>query len=218
MKCPRCQHEGRPVAKFWEECGTPFEPTKQDGPPAASYRELQRALTEALDQQTASSQILRVISGSQTDVQGVLDAIARSAAALTSADFGGVLRTDGRRFHLAAIHGPERARLDLLKRLFASVSVDSESLGGRVILSQPILHEPDMEAMPSPPAASLEFARAIGFRSQVIVPMVRGDEIIGAVAVGRREPGPFSVSQMELLKTFADQAVIAIENVRLFKE
>src|SRR5262245_7811354 len=203
MKCPRCQHEGRPVAKFCEDCGTPFEPTKQDGPPAASYGELQRALTEALDQQTASSQILRVISGSQIDVQGALDAIARSAAALTSADFGGVLRTDGRRFYLAAIHGPERARLDSIKRLLGNASVDAETLGGRVILSQSILHVPDMEVMPSPPTASLEFARAIGFRSQVLVPMLRGDETIGAVAVGRRESGPFSDSQIELLKSFA---------------
>jgi two-component system, NtrC family, sensor kinase len=179
-----------------------------------------RELVEAHGQQTATSEILRVISSSPTDVQPVFDAIARSAVALTSADVGGVLRTDGRQFYLAALHGEDRARLEAIRRQFesTSASVDSASLGGRVILSQTILHVPDMEALPSPPPASLEFARTVGFRSQVIVPMLRGDETIGAIAVGRLEPGPFSDSHIALLKTFADQAVIAIENVRLFTE
>jgi GAF domain-containing protein/anti-sigma regulatory factor (Ser/Thr protein kinase) len=220
MRCPRCQQDNPPNAKFCLECGAPI-----NGTVLRSYAELKDEieglryqLTEVLEQQTATSEILGVISRSQTDVQAVFDAIARSAVELTQADVGGVLRTDGRQLYLAALHGSDPARLDAIRLLQASRSVDSETLGARAIRSRTMLHVPDMEALPAPPLASLEFARAVGFRSQVIVPMLRGDEAIGALAAARREPGPFSESQIALLRTFADQAVIAIENVRLFKE
>ena len=95
MKCPRCQHVGRPRAKFCEECGTPFKRPNHGGPPAASHADLQHALTEAhsqiaeaLDRQMAASEILRVISRSPTDVQPVFDAIVASAVRLLGATRG----------------------------------------------------------------------------------------------------------------------------------
>jgi two-component system, NtrC family, sensor kinase len=175
-----------------------------------------RELTEALEQQTATNEILRVISRSP-DVQAVFDVIVRSAVELTSAEFGGLLRTDGREITMAASHGVLSGSLETAESLYP-MPLDKESLSGRAILSRAIQHAPDIEALPSPPRRSLEVTRAAGFRSQLTVPLLRGEEAIGSITVSRREARPFSETQIKLLQTFADQAVIAIENVRLFNE
>ena len=106
MQCPRCQQDNPSHAKFCLECGTPFERTHESGPPRASYADLQHDLIEALEEQTATSEILQVISRSPTDVQPVFDTIARSTARLCEASNVMVFRVDGSILHLAAHHGP----------------------------------------------------------------------------------------------------------------
>jgi hypothetical protein len=95
MRCPRCQHENRPQAKFCEACGTPLATANPGGTPAPSYAEITSALTESLEQQTATSEILDVISPLPTELQPVFDAIAERAVRLSDALFGSVYRFDG---------------------------------------------------------------------------------------------------------------------------
>src|SRR4029453_12313101 len=102
MRCPRCQQDNPPHAKFCLECGTPFTPTHETAPRGQSYADLQDALTESLEQQTATAEILRVISSSPTDTQPVFDTIVRSAARLCDGMFCSAFRFDGERLHRVA--------------------------------------------------------------------------------------------------------------------
>ena len=104
MHCPRCQRENRPQARFCEACGTPLS-ANPTGPPGPSYAEITNALSEALEQRTATSEILRVISASPTEVQPVFDAMAQSAARLCEAQFCAVYRFDGQVLAFVAHHG-----------------------------------------------------------------------------------------------------------------
>jgi GAF domain-containing protein/HAMP domain-containing protein len=180
------------------------------------FKELEtrnRDLTEALEQQTATSEILRVISSSPIDVQPVFDAIAQSAMRLCDAQFSAVFRFDGKLLHFVAHHGWSPEGVEALRRAFPIVP-HRGSAGGRAVLSGAVAHIPDVHADP-------DYALgAVGdiLRSTVAVPMVREGLAIGTINVARFEAGPFSDRQIDLLKTFADQAVIAIENVRLFTE
>jgi signal transduction histidine kinase len=184
------------------------------------FRELERRngeLTEALEQQTATSEILQTIAQAQTDVQPVFDTIVRSAAQLCHAHTTAIFLTEGGVLHHPASHGggvPEA--LAFIQTRFPR-PLDRETAAGTAILTRSVVHVPDVEE-----PSALEFARQTGrlagFRSLLSVPMLRQGEAVGAINVTRREPGPFSAAEVALLQTFADQAVIAIENVRLFKE
>jgi GAF domain-containing protein len=176
------------------------------------------ALAESLEQQTATSEILRVISQSPTDTQPVFDAIAQSAVRLCDAALGAVFRLKGELIHLVALTGSDPAGFRALRQMFPiALTAAADSTVAQAIADRSIVHVSDSEA-PEAPRRTREAGRAIGFRNQLVVPMLRGREPIGTVCVSRREPGPFSDVQIALLQTFADQAVIAIENVRLFTE
>jgi GAF domain-containing protein len=182
------------------------------------FKELEgrnRDLTESLEKQTATGEILRVISRSQTDVQPVFDTIVRSAVKLCDGLFGALFRFDGELLHAVSQHNHTAEALEELRRVFPARP--TRALGtGRAVLERTVVHLPDVEL--DPEFQHLALSRAIGFRSGLWVPMLREGAPIGVIFVSRSGAGPFSDGEIELLKTFADQAVIAIENVRLFKE
>ncbi len=175
-----------------------------------------RDLTETLEQQTATSEILRVISGSRADVQPVFETIAANALRLCGATFSAVSRFDGELIRLAALHNlndPEGA--EAVRRLYPM----PPSRGGsaaRAILTGAVAYTPDVDD--DPEYRHADVAHAARFRSIVSVPMLRDDRPVGAISAAGASPGAFSSRQIDLLRTFADQAVIAIENVRLFQQ
>src|SRR6185436_18460582 len=175
-----------------------------------------RDLTESLEQQTATGEILSVISSSPTDVQPVFDTIVRSAVRLCKARIAAVFRSDGRMLHQPANFGASPEALAAMRARYP-LPLDMSTPHGAAILTRSVVRQPDTED-PSVPAPAREAGRVLGFRSLMSVPMVRGEEAVGAILVARQAAGEFSNTEIELFKTFADQAVIAIENVRLFKE
>jgi GAF domain-containing protein/CheY-like chemotaxis protein/anti-sigma regulatory factor (Ser/Thr protein kinase) len=173
-------------------------------------------LTDALEQQTATSEILKVISQSPTDTQPVFDTIAQSVVRLCDGRLGGVYRYDGRLIHFVAHHNWTDEGLETVRAVYPRLP-SRETQVSMAILDRTVVQVHDFDA-PDVPAVSVPLARALGYRSILVVPMLREATPIGAIAVARSEAGEFSAKHVELLQTFADQAVIAIENVRLFKE
>ncbi len=181
------------------------------------FQELQarnRDLTEALEQQTATADILRVISGSPTDVQPVFDTIARNAMRLCESTFSVVSRYDGELMHLAAHMHVTAEGAEFMQQIFP-MRPSRATVTGRAVLEGTVVHVPDV-------VADTEYdqplSQALRNRSSLAVPMLRDGRPVGAIAVARLEVCPFTDTQVALVRTFADQAVIAIENVRLFQE
>jgi signal transduction histidine kinase/GTP-sensing pleiotropic transcriptional regulator CodY len=171
---------------------------------------------EALARQTATAEILRVISGSPTDIQPVLDAVAERAGKLCDAPYANVMLVDGDVLRVMSDYStepgpkPDQRNFVPIRRTFVNA---------RAVLDREVIHIPDVL-----PIMDSEFPdirrnqEKFGFRAVLVVPLMREGRAVGTIFLWRREPGPFSEDQVALLRTFANQAVIAIENVRLFNE
>jgi signal transduction histidine kinase/putative methionine-R-sulfoxide reductase with GAF domain len=169
-------------------------------------------LTEALEQQTATAEILRVISSSPTDVQPVLDAVVKSAARFCGAHDAELYKLDGGGLKVAAHHGPISAPMG------RSIPVVRGTVAGRAVLELRAIHVADLQAEVEEFPVGNALAREFGFRTALAVPLLREGTAVGTINLRRTEVSPFTDKQVALLQTFADQAVIAIENVRLFNE
>ena len=171
-------------------------------------------LRESLQQQTATADVLKIISRSTVELETVLDTLVETAARLCRADQTGMFRRRGNMYHLVASRGlSEEAKEFFRTHPFAP---DRSNVTGRVASERRTIHVPDV--LQDPEYAFTEAQRIMGYRTMLGVPLLREDALLGIFAIGRTRVEPFTPKEIELATSFADQAVIAIENARLFDE
>jgi signal transduction histidine kinase len=181
--------------------------------------EVRGHLSEALEQQTATCEVLRAITGSPGDLKPVFEAILTNARRLCEAKFGHLLTYDGERFRVAAVHAAPSILTDFLNR--GPFSAGTATGLGRLASTKRVVHVADLKAeqayLDRDPlrVATVDGA---GARTGLAVPMLKENKLVGAIVIYRQEVRPFTDRQIELVSTFADQAAIAIENVRLFDD
>ena len=173
-----------------------------------------RELSESLEQQTATADVLKVISRSTFDLRTVLQTLVESAARFCNADKTTIIREKDGLFYTAEAHGYSREFLDYIRS--TPIKAERGSAAGRALVEGSVVHIPDVKA--DPEYTFVEAPRLGDFRTILCVPMLREGIPIGVLTLTRSEVQPFTAKQIELVTTFADQAAIAIENVRLFDE
>jgi len=179
----------------------------------AANADLKKKLAGALEQQAATAEVLRIISTSPTKLQPVLDVVVKSAARFCGADDVTILEFDGPDLRVAAHCGPIPSQ-----EIGVRMSCARGSVAGRTVLERKLVHVIDLQAEAEEFPEGSAFAKRLGHRTTLGFPLLRKGVAIGTIALRRAEANPFTNKQIALLKTFANQAAIAIENARVLNE
>src|SRR5215510_15114016 len=193
----------------------PRRPSLKEAKLVRENKELRRERDELLERETATGDILRMIASSPTDLQIVLDTIAERAAKLCDAEDAAIFRVDGNFLRLATHFGPIPMADAVGDAVGESRVIDRDTPASRAIADRQTIHVHDLRAAETEFPGAKTRGIAMGVRTVLSTPLLRKGIAIGVIHIRRREVRPFSERQITLLETFADQAVIAIENVRL---